>query len=368
MAKPVQTPQTQAASAPTPATGPMPRRLRKGELIFSEGEKSRSMYFLKSGMIRIFKRKGNTQIELDTIHSGQVLGELAFLDGNPRSASGEALVDCDLVEISVHSFQQELSRTPEWLKILLKAIVGRLRAASTRIRQLESASSGVDYSDKSGGVRASNYLYLSTTDVMKILSAVFLVGSREKAPGTSVELPMSLLNRYGNQIMGIPEAKITSLLAVLETVGLTTLSPKGDRAFAHDLPFIEKLIGYLNTENVAEPSKRHDLTARAFAVMGMIVNHLDQFKKEPDSDITRVNLALIKELESSPEKREPFRMDDFMELVNVGYCTALDIKSLSEMFTKIETQSFLLHYRFQAVATTVAALNEQKRSAIFAAA
>jgi len=50
---------------------------------------------VKTGMIRLFKKKGDSQIELDTIHSGQVVGELAFLDGNPRSASGEALTDCD---------------------------------------------------------------------------------------------------------------------------------------------------------------------------------------------------------------------------------------------------------------------------------
>src|SRR5690348_3714743 len=99
MALPAQKPSAVSA-VPTQAPGPQLVKLKKGQLLFSEGENSRAMYFLKSGMIRIFKKKGDSSIEIDTVHSGQVIGELAFLDGNPRSASGEALTDCELNEIS----------------------------------------------------------------------------------------------------------------------------------------------------------------------------------------------------------------------------------------------------------------------------
>jgi CRP-like cAMP-binding protein len=351
-----------ANSAEAPQ-GPSARRLKKGELLFSEGEKSRSMYFLRAGMIRIFKRKGTSQIELDTIHSGQVLGELAFLDGNPRSASGEALVDCDLVEVSGQTFLQEMSKMPEWLKILLKTIVGRLRSASTRIRQLESASTGVDYSDKTAGVRASNYFYLSPIDVLKIMTAVLLVGSRAKTTGTSIELPQALLIRYGNQIMGVPAAKITTLLGVLETLGLANLNENADRTIVHDLPFIERLIVYFNSENLSESSKRHDLTPRAYSIMGLIVKYLDQFSKDPTTGQITVNLMKIKELEAAAVgKKDPFRMDDFAQLVSVGYCTTLDMKSASEMNTTLSAEDFCLNYRFQSFAMAIATINEQKRN------
>ena len=61
-------------------------------------------------MIRLFTRRGNTNIEIDTIRPGQILGELAFLDGNPRSLSGEALTECELVEISGPTFVDVLSK------------------------------------------------------------------------------------------------------------------------------------------------------------------------------------------------------------------------------------------------------------------
>src|SRR3954469_11463229 len=121
MAVPAQKPPPAGAAAP----GPQTRRLKKGETLFAEGENSRAMYYVKSGMIRIFKKKGDSSIEIDTIRSGQILGELAFMDGNPRSASGEALTDCELTEISGPTFQAVFNQMPEWLKILLKTIVGR---------------------------------------------------------------------------------------------------------------------------------------------------------------------------------------------------------------------------------------------------
>src|SRR3954469_5730148 len=184
MAVPAQKPPPAGAAAP----GPQTRRLKKGETLFAEGENSRAMYLIKSGMIRIFKKKGDSNIEIDTVRAGQILGELAFLDGNPRSASGEALTECELVEISGPTFQLVLGNMPDWLKLLLKTVVGRLRTASTRIRQLETASTAYDYSEKDGK-RAAHYVYLSPNDVLKIASGLLLVASRNgTAVGTGVDI------------------------------------------------------------------------------------------------------------------------------------------------------------------------------------
>ena len=53
------------------------RRLQKGDLLFKEGDSSSAMYLIRSGMIRIFKKKGDQQIEIDTLRSGQIVGEMA---------------------------------------------------------------------------------------------------------------------------------------------------------------------------------------------------------------------------------------------------------------------------------------------------
>jgi CRP/FNR family cyclic AMP-dependent transcriptional regulator len=338
------------------------RRLKKGELLFAEGENSRAMYLIKSGMIRLFKKKGDSAIELDTVRSGQILGELAFLDGNPRSASAEALTDCELSEVSGQAFTAVLTQMPDWLKILLKTVVGRLRTASTRIRQLESASTSFDYSDKDGG-RSANYIYLSPIDVLKIASGIVLVASRNGTKGSiGTEVRVGLLQRYCNQIMGVPVAKITSLIDILAQAGVM-ISTEGEdgKVYIKDIDFLEQAIAYFNEENLMEPSKRHDLSPRGFFIMSLIGKHMSKYKPDEKTGYTSVNLAEVKKVETAAMGREAFRMDELQELVKLGYASNVNIKSGEEAFTLIKMDTFLHSYKVQRIAIAILAVNEQKR-------
>jgi len=321
------------------------------------------MYFVKSGMIRIFKKKGDSHIEIDTIHTGAVLGELAFLDGNPRSASGEALTDCELVEVSGPIFQDVLARMPEWLKILLKTVVGRLRTASTRIRQLETASTAYDYSGKDGK-RASHYVYLPPLDVLKIATGLLLVAARNgQSVAGGIEMRVGLLQRYVNQIMGVPVAKITTFIDVLEQCNIMSTRDEGHstKMVLEDIDFLEQMITYLNEENLLEASKRHDISVRGFLIMGLIVKHLDRFGLDPTTGMKQVNLADVRRLETKEGGKEPFRMEEFPDLVKLGYCGPLNARSSDEMFTAVKPDTFIQSYRLQRVVMTLQAVNEQKR-------
>lgn len=336
--------------------GPQTRRLKKGELLFAEGENSRAMYYLKSGMIRIYKKKGDSCIEIDTIRSGQILGELAFLDGNPRSASGEALTDCELMEVSGPTFQAVINSAPEWLKLLLKTIVGRLRSASTRIRQLESASAA--YETDKDGKRSVHYVYLSVHDLLKLSTATLLVSARHGR-----ELRFGLLQRYANQILNIPAAKITTYLDLLGQVGVARLGTEGDGTLVtlEDPDFLEAMILYFADENLLEPSKRHDVSLKGFVVMSLMAKHLERYPKDPETGISKVNIAEIRKLETPEGGKEPFRLDDFPELVKLGYCTSVHVKDGENIFSSVKPESFLQQYRFQRVALALNAVNEQKR-------
>ncbi|OFZ18873.1 MAG: hypothetical protein A2X94_03090 [Bdellovibrionales bacterium GWB1_55_8] len=358
-------PNTTGPAKPAATAPQQVRRLKKGELLFAEGENSRAMYFLKNGMIRIFKKKGDSVIEIDTIHSGQVVGEMAFLDGNPRSASGEALTDCDLVEVSGPAFMEVLARMPDWLKILLKTVVGRLRTASTRIRQLETASTAFDYSSKDGK-RSSVYVYLSPIDVMKIATGLLLVASRNGTTTSGgINVRVGLLQRYTNQIMGVPVAKITTFMDILEQCGITATHTEENatKVVLEDIDFLEQMITYLNEENLVEPSKRHDVSLRGFLIMSLIAKHLDRFGVDPTTGLKNVNLAEIRKLETAATGKEPFRVEEFPELVKLGYATNLNIKSQEEIFTTVKPDTFLQNYRLQRVAVSIQAINEQKRKA-----
>jgi CRP/FNR family transcriptional regulator, cyclic AMP receptor protein len=355
---------TQMSQPPLQAvpTGPQVRRLKKGELLFAEGENSRAMYLLKTGMIRLYKRKGDAHIELDTVHTGQVLGELAFLDGNPRSASGEALTDCELIEISGPTFQQVLVKLPDWLKILMKTIVGRLRTASTRIRQLESSSTNYDF-DKDGK-RSAHYVYLSSSDALKICTALLLVGARNSPVIDGVvDVRVGLLQRYANQVMGVPVAKITSMLDILAQAGVTKFG-EGEhtgKVFLREIDFLEQLIGYMNEENLLEPSKRHDISPRGFVIMSTLYKHLSRYPIDKSTGMTAINVAEVKGLEMTATQKEPFRLEEFQELVKLGYASNLNVKAANEVLSYVKADTFALNTRFQRVILGISAANEQKQ-------
>lgn len=349
--------------APPTPQGPAIRRLKKGELLFQEGENSRAMYFLRTGMIRIYKKKGDSFIEIDTVHKGSVLGELAFLDGNPRSASGEALVECELMEISGPTFQAVLGNMPEWLKILLKTIVGRLRTAGTRIRQLEQASTA--YSSDKDGKRSAQYTYLPPTEVLKIASSMLLVASRngKPLPEGGFEVKMPLLNRYANQIMGVPTAKVATLIDIFAECGVLkneSMDPAKDRIVILDLVFLEQIIQYMNEEYLLEPSKRHDISVRGLFIMGALLKHAADFKVDAKG-LTQINVAEVKKRETVPGGKEAFRMEEFPELVKVGYATNLVIKNADEAMTSINATELALTYKLQRIVHAVHSTNEQKR-------
>ena len=355
------------APAQKPAQGPQVHHLRRGEILFAEGDTSRAMYLLKSGMIRLFKKKGEAFIELDTVHSGQILGELAFLDGNPRSASAEAIGDCTLVEISGPAFQETLARCPEWLKILLKTIVSRLRNASTRIRQLDAATVGMDYGDKDG-VKSKNYAYLNYTETLKICTGLLLAASRGKKNNKNEsEFSVHVANRFINQIMGVPTSKISSLVDIFVHNGIMetpNLWVHGASAIMKDDVFIDDFINYLNDENLADLNARHNISVRGYFIMSLILKHLGPaaLEQATPGELTSVNLATIRIQHQGTNGKEPFRWDEVTELVKLGYISSINTRSAEETITQVEVAELLRAYKFQRIQMAINALNDQKRA------
>ena len=66
-------------------------KLSAGEYLLYEGEGSSEMYFVARGTLAIMKKRGQEEKQIGTIYSGEVVGEMSFLDSAPRSASVRAL-------------------------------------------------------------------------------------------------------------------------------------------------------------------------------------------------------------------------------------------------------------------------------------
>jgi CRP/FNR family cyclic AMP-dependent transcriptional regulator len=87
-----------------------PRKVPDGIVVFEEGSRGMSMYFVASGRIRIYKNtaSGSTR-ELAVVGPGDFFGEMALVDEVPRSASAVASGSCLLFEL----YNGDLAR---WVK------------------------------------------------------------------------------------------------------------------------------------------------------------------------------------------------------------------------------------------------------------
>lgn len=105
----------------------------KGSYLFKENDLSKEMYIVQSGLIRITKNKGNQKVEICRLGKGAVLGEMALIDGQSRSANAEVLEDAQVSIITPEDFTQKTKGIPPWIFSIIRIIIQRLRNSNKRL-------------------------------------------------------------------------------------------------------------------------------------------------------------------------------------------------------------------------------------------
>lgn len=95
------------------------------DTIFSKGDPRTVMYVVKEGEVEI--RLGDTVLEVVGVDG--IFGEMAMVDGQPRTATAIARTDCKLVPIDQKRFQFLVQQTPYFALEVMRVLVERLRRA-----------------------------------------------------------------------------------------------------------------------------------------------------------------------------------------------------------------------------------------------
>ncbi|MGH2962092.1 MAG: Crp/Fnr family transcriptional regulator [Solirubrobacterales bacterium] len=110
------------------------RSYPKGVRVFHEGDQSDACYIVRRGDLRVTREHPDGRaIALATLGSGDIFGELAMLDGEARSASVEALTECELLALPAADVRRMLQSSSEITVKLVVALTRRLREANERI-------------------------------------------------------------------------------------------------------------------------------------------------------------------------------------------------------------------------------------------
>lgn len=94
-----------------------------GQTIFSVGEVGALMYVVKDGELDILV---NGKI-VETVGAGGIIGELALIDTQPRSATVVAKTACQLVPIDEKRFAFLVQQTPYFSLYVMRVLANRLR-------------------------------------------------------------------------------------------------------------------------------------------------------------------------------------------------------------------------------------------------
>lgn len=107
-----------------------PVRYRAETLIMRQGQAGTFMYLVKSGRVGI--AVGASLVEV--VGPGGTFGEMAVIDGSPRTARAGALEETELLAIDRASLLAAVKQQPAIAMALLRSIADRLRHMNERLR------------------------------------------------------------------------------------------------------------------------------------------------------------------------------------------------------------------------------------------
>lgn len=136
------------------------RRLRKGEVLFREGDPGEEMFFIRTGAILVSKKvSGRVEQILSRLEPGAIFGEMSVFGDEPkRTATIQADVETQLLALDRVSVNEFIDANPRdaarFFQEMVRVLIRRLDAASDLVREVTRwglEATGLDAERKSAG-------------------------------------------------------------------------------------------------------------------------------------------------------------------------------------------------------------------------
>src|ERR1700716_1406465 len=113
------------------------RKVAKGATIFSKGDAGTGLLGVLSGAVKVsIASAEGKDIVLNIFREGEIFGEIALLDGRPRTADAAAMSDCELIVIERRDFVPFLSSHPDVTIKFIEILCSRLRRTSEQVQDV----------------------------------------------------------------------------------------------------------------------------------------------------------------------------------------------------------------------------------------
>jgi CRP-like cAMP-binding protein len=186
------------------------RTFRRGTMIFHRDQAGDALYIVASGRVRLFvPAEGGEELTVDIAGPGEVFGELALLDGRPRSASAGAVEDTVTYTLDRETFKQALAAIPG-------LAAGVIELLSARLRHVTEYAESLAYMDVHG----------------RLARALLELAERYGVAGDGLEIDLDLTQTELATMVGATRERVNRALAVFRSQGLVEL--RGRKIVLHD--------------------------------------------------------------------------------------------------------------------------------------
>ena len=125
----------------------VPRSYEAGEEIVSEGSTGLGLFVITAGRVDVVKGAGEDRVVLAELGSGDIIGEMALVDDQPRSATIHTLEPTSCLLITRSSFQSLVDQEPDIAWCIVPTLATRIRALQEELIAGRGAVGAVDTLD-----------------------------------------------------------------------------------------------------------------------------------------------------------------------------------------------------------------------------
>lgn len=119
-------------------SGTLGRVYHDGEIVVRQGDRGDTMFVIQEGEVEILVDHDDRQIPIRRAGVGELIGEMAIFEHEPRSATVRAVGSARLLTIDKNNFLRRISEEPVIAFRIVRAMSQRIRELSEQVAELKA--------------------------------------------------------------------------------------------------------------------------------------------------------------------------------------------------------------------------------------
>jgi len=107
-----------------------------GRAIIKEGSRGSSVYILTRGSVKVYATVAGKRVDLAELQPSDFFGEIAYLTGQPRTATVEAIEESDVLELAEDDLNELIAKSPRIKEVLKNYHEQRVKSTLEKVKEV----------------------------------------------------------------------------------------------------------------------------------------------------------------------------------------------------------------------------------------